>query len=245
MFEAIEKFTTALHERLENGDLPDTLPDRCCNECDGNGWIEVDGTVKRCVTSKRRIIRRIIGNYPRFQDYYLADCFEKNSIVESSREVALGVIRNTKPIGRVHCSGYGRGKTTSAKAIMVEMFMRGYEWFAEVNFPQMIEWYKQGYDRQDDIDRWFERISQSKFVHVDEYGLEKDTDQLWKHQAMHRILDLCLHKRFLIISTNLNKSKFIESLHPRDCDRLRPQDGYFKIIEDVFDGDMSYRKRGE
>lgn len=229
--------------------LPEKHGDETCScgLCDGYGTIIEDGTARYCpvfyglkpvdiVTKEFISLNETLKGWegwptPTFHDFRQ----EKRFKPTLPYLTCLKFFEYREPKGLFLCGRNGRGKTFSSLILLKELSLKKMPCYA-FRFPDLISFYKRGFEGTTKVDSVFGAINRSKVVLVDELGRESlagNPDHT--RQAMDSIVTMCYRQKHLIVTTNLSKKEILsESWFGSNIkSRLKESTGYCTFIEDL------------
>jgi DNA replication protein DnaC len=100
-------------------------------------------------------------------------------------------------------------------------------------FPALIKLKRQGIDGEQELEKFFDLVSQAKFIIIDEIGREsKQGNSDFKHDILYEIIDRCYMKKYVIFISNMNSAEIHEYLDGWAMSRLSDDAGYCEFVED-------------
>ncbi len=220
--------------------LPADDPDRrcSCGICDGYGHIQTESGVRMCPSSRERTVASLL---PEFEDWPVLsfteirqrENFQSTASFIEAELLARAVLEpNRDPYAVIELGGHGRSKTYSALQVCRICAYKKIP-FVAARFPQVVSQYKRGIDGNPWLDSLYSSIRNSRFVFIDEYGREcLYGNQDHARIALNEIVGRCYRQRFMILTSNMKRDEFSNSISSDLVSRLYTRNGYGRIVEE-------------
>ena len=249
--EQLQGLNNESREKLK--ELIDSLPETdadiaCyCGECDGYGHVirlEKNGyrSAGRCPNKyKSDKVRFLTAQYGTWEGWDIISRFDlttymnRKDFVETASFNAItnylyDIDAGKPPYALLLAGGHGRSKSLAPLFLLKELALRGFSAHA-VKWFELYEAHQRGIDGAHAIEVQRKKVESSHYVFVDEYG--RVDEEKHGDNALRKILELTHRKKWLVISTNMHKDDFMNTIDSYAQDRLKK--GFCLHIEDSAD----------